>query len=302
MNYKLEVVCDEKMRLDAYIAKVTDISRSKVQSLIKEKKIILNDHIAIAKEPVAHGDIIEFTYEEPKEIDVKPFKMDLKIIYEDEDLLVIDKPKGLVTHPAPGNYDNTLVNGLKAYTDELSEVNGSFRPGIVHRLDKDTSGLLVVAKNDKAHVFLAQELKTKECYRRYYAICRGIIEHDEAVIDAPIARDKKDRQKMAVLANGKDAITEFKVLDRFDDSTLLDVELKTGRTHQIRVHMAYIGHPVLNDPKYDPKHVFSTMGQYLHAYYLSFIHPTKKERMTFTTEMPVYMQEYIKRKKDERFI
>lgn len=296
MDYRLIVSRDDGSRIDSYIAKETGISRAKIQSLIKEQAVMINDTIAIAKTKVTSGDLITFSYCENTTSDVKAVMMDLNIVYEDNDLLVIDKPKGLVTHPAPGNYENTLVNGLKAYTDSLSEIGGEFRPGIVHRLDKDTSGLIVVAKNDRAHVFLADQLQDKRCFRRYYAIVRGVIEHDEGVIDAPIGRDSKDRQKMTITSSGKNAISEFKVMQRFNDSTLLDVELKTGRTHQIRVHMKYIGHPVLNDPKYDPKHLIDSTGQYLHAYYLSFIHPTTKERLEFTSDMPEYMQEYIKRR------
>ncbi len=296
MDYKIIVKDGESGRLDSYIASQTDISRSKIQALIKEGKVYLNGETAIAKIKVEPNDEITFTYIEETTLDVKATKMDLDIVYEDDDLIVIDKPKGLVTHPAVGNYDNTLVNGLKAYTEDLSSVGGEFRPGIVHRLDKDTSGLLVIAKNDRAHAFLADQLQDKTCYRKYYAIVKGVIEHDEGEIDAPIGRDKKDRQKMAICSDGKPAQTDFKVLKRFDDSTLLDVELKTGRTHQIRVHMKYIGHPVLNDPKYDPNHTFDDKGQYLHAYLLSFIHPSTKERVTFESPMPAYMQEYIERR------
>ena len=296
MDYKIIVKEGESGRIDSYIAGQVEISRSKIQTLIREGKVYLNGHCAIAKDKVEPEDIITFEYIEDTSLDVKATKMELDIVYEDDDIMVIDKPKGLVTHPAAGNFDSTLVNGLKAYTDSLSSIGGEFRPGIVHRLDKDTSGLLVVAKNDQAHVFLADQLQDKTCYRKYYAIVKGVIEHDEGEIDAPIGRDRKDRQKMAVVSDGKPAKTEFTVLNRFGDSTLLDVELKTGRTHQIRVHMKYIGHPVLNDPKYDPNHVFDDKGQYLHAYFLSFIHPRTRSRVTFESPMPSYMREYIERR------
>lgn len=294
MEYKIEVTDMDAIRIDVYLSQKTDISRSKIQSLLKNGKILLNAVKAKARDKVKIGDVITFSYEPARDIDIEPVKMPLDIVYEDSELLVINKPKGLVTHPAPGNSEYTLVHGLKAYTDSLSDINGKFRPGIVHRLDKDTSGLLVVAKNDRAHEFLAQQLSDKRCFRRYLGIVYGVMEHDEGVIDAPIGRDKKDRQKMAVVADGKRAITEFNVLKRFKESTFLDIELKTGRTHQIRVHMKYINHPILNDPKYDPKHVFDQTGQYLHAYYLSFIHPLTNERVEFETDIPSYMSAYIK--------
>ncbi len=303
MEYKAKVLEGGK-RLDVYITENLDISRSKVQALIKEGKVLLNGEETIAKLKVKQGDELWVDYEEPIDIDVEATAMDLDIVYEDDDVIVVDKPKGLVTHPAPGNYSGTLVNGLKAYTDKLSEVGGKFRPGIVHRLDKDTSGLIVIAKNDKAHASLAEQLADKTCRRKYYAIVRGIIEHDEGIIDAPIGRDKKNRQKMAIDASGKVARTSFVVKGRYDDSTLLDVELETGRTHQIRVHMCYIKHPVLNDGKYDPKHCIDDSGQYLHAYHLSFSHPKTNQRLEFTSPMPQYMQKYIatKEKRDGSFL
>ena len=289
-------VLEEGKRLDVYIADTLDISRSKIQTLIKEGKVLLNNEKTIAKMRVKEGDEIYIDYEEPIDIDVIPTPMDLDIVYEDEDVIVINKPKGLVTHPAPGNYSGTLVNGLKAYTQNLSEVGGKFRPGIVHRLDKDTSGLIVIVKNDKAHASLAEQLADKTCHRKYYAIVRGVVEHDEGLIDAPIGRDKKDRQKMAIISSGKPAQTSFTVKGRYDDATLLDIELQTGRTHQIRVHMCFIKHPVLNDAKYDPKHIIDDSGQYLHAYHLSFLHPKTGERLEFKCPMPGYMHDYIAKK------
>ena len=217
----------------------------------------------------------------------------MDIVYEDEDLIVINKPKGLVVHPAVGNPDGTIVNALLYHCKELSDINGYYRPGIVHRIDKDTSGLLVCAKNNEAHNFLSEQLKDKTCYRKYYAIVNGVIENNEGEINAPIGRSEKNRQQMCVTSkNSKDAITLFRVMERYNDSTLLDVELKTGRTHQIRVHMQYINHAVVNDSRYAKK-VIDDSGQFLHAYFLSFIHPRTKERMEFKTRMPQYMRDYI---------
>ena len=292
-NYKY--IVDDSFnneRLDVYLSAVSEISRSKIQSLIKDAKVRVNGKSSKANYKVQVNDIIDFTYEQAKPWDLIPVKMALDIIYEDDDLIVVNKPKGLVVHPGSGNFENTLVHGL-LYHCHLSGGDDALRPGIVHRIDKDTSGLLVCAKNDAAHAYLSAQLADKTCYRKYYAIVSGIIEHDEGEIDAPIGRDSKDRQKMAVTSlNSKKAITDFKVLKRFDDSCLLDVELKTGRTHQIRVHMQYIKHPVVNDPKYGYK-LFDGSGQYLHAYFLSFIHPKTLKRMEFKTDMPQYMKDYI---------
>ena len=292
-NYKY--IVDDSFnneRLDVYLSAVSEISRSKIQSLIKDAKVRVNGKSSKANYKVQVNDIIDFTYEQAKPWDLIPVKMALDIIYEDDDLIVVNKPKGLVVHPGSGNFENTLVHGL-LYHCQLSGGDDALRPGIVHRIDKDTSGLLVCAKNDAAHAYLSAQLADKTCYRKYYAIVSGIIEHDEGEIDAPIGRDSKDRQKMAVTSlNSKKAITDFKVLKRFDDSCLLDVELKTGRTHQIRVHMQYIKHPVVNDPKYGYK-LLDGSGQYLHAYFLSFIHPKTLKRMEFKTDMPQYMKDYI---------
>lgn len=285
------------MRIDACLSALSGLSRSNIQRLIDEGMVKLNGEVPKAKIKVVENDEIILCYEEAKEVALKPVEMQLDIIYEDHDLIVINKPKGLVVHPAVGNFDNTLVHGLLYHCHDLSGINGEMRPGIVHRIDKDTSGLLVCAKNDNAHISLSSQLQDKTCFRKYYAICHGVFEHDEGVVDAPIGRDEKDRQKMAVtLKNSKEAITCFKVLKRFDDSTLVECELKTGRTHQIRVHMKFINHPVLNDPKYSNRKLIDDSGQYLHAYYLSFIHPVTKERMEFRTDMPLYMKDYIKMK------
>ena len=285
---------DQDMRLDAYAAKMSNLTRSHIQKLIDKECVLVNGSLERNKYKVMEGDIVTINFEEAEPIDLKPIPMDLDILYEDEDVIVINKPKGLVVHPGPGNYDYTLVHGLLAHCKDLSGINGVLRPGIVHRIDKDTSGLLVCAKNDKAHVALSEQLKDKTCFRKYYAITCGVMEHDQGKIDAPIGRDPKDRQRMCVTdKNSKEAITLFKTLKRFEDSSLVECELKTGRTHQIRVHMKFINHPIVNDVKYSKRKIIDDTGQYLHAYYLSFIHPTTKERMEFKTDMPEYMIDYI---------
>lgn len=291
-----KIVTDEEAntRLDAYGSSISELTRSHVQKLIENEKVLVNGKIAKAKYKVQESDEVIINFEDAEPIDVKPIPMDLDVVYEDEDVIVINKPKGLVVHPGPGNYDYTLVHGLLAHCKDLSGINGVLRPGIVHRIDKDTSGLLVCAKNDKAHVCLSEQLQDKTCFRRYYAIVCGVMEHDHGKIDAPIGRDPKDRQRMTVTEiNSKEAVTLFTVLKRFEDSTLVECELKTGRTHQIRVHMKFINHPLVNDTKYSNRKTIDESGQYLHAYYLSFIHPTTKERMEFTADMPQYMIDYI---------
>ena len=289
------VVDDENvdLRLDAYLAQNAPISRSQIQKLIEEGKVLLNGSIPVKKVKTELNDVVEFSYEEKTLTYILPQDIPLDIVYEDEDLIVVNKPKDMVVHPAVGNYDGTLVNALLFHCKELSDVNGYYRPGIVHRIDKDTSGLIVCAKNNHAHSFLSEQLKDKTCYRKYYAIVSGVIDNCGGEIDAPIGRSEKDRQTMTVtMKNSKDAVTLFKVLERYDDSTLVECELKTGRTHQIRVHMKFINHPVFNDTKYGRKKIDES-GQYLHAYFLSFIHPRTNERMEFTTEMPDYMKNYI---------
>ena len=285
---------DKGLRIDSFLANSSDLSRSQIQKLIEEGRVLVNNETTVSRYKVNPGDFITAEYLEQTPTDIKPKDIALDIVYEDEDLIVINKPKGLVVHPAAGNYDNTLVNALLYHCKELSDINGYYRPGIVHRIDKDTSGLLVCAKNNAAHAALSAQLQDKTCFRKYYAIVNGIIDNNEGIINAPIGRSSKDRQKMEVTdKNSKEAITEFKVLQRLSSTCLVECELKTGRTHQIRVHMAFIKHPVLNDPKYSKKTIDET-GQYLHAYYLSFIHPKTNERMEFVTDMPVYMKNYIR--------
>ena len=296
---KIKLKVDEDntdIRLDVFLAENTPLSRTAIQKLIDSGEVLLNNEKPVKKIKTILGDIVEFSYEEKTLTDIVPQDIALDIVYEDEDVIVINKPKDMVVHPAVGNPDGTIVNALLYHCKELSDVNGYYRPGIVHRIDKDTSGLLVCAKNNEAHNFLSQQLKDKTCYRKYYAIVSGVIENNEGEIDAPIGRSEKNRQMMCVtMKNSKEAVTLFKVLERYNDSTLLDVELKTGRTHQIRVHMQFINHPVVNDSRYGKKIIDET-GQYLHAYFLSFIHPRSRERMDFRVSMPEYMKEYIGQK------
>ena len=297
---QIELIVDEEnvdLRLDVYLAENTPLSRTAIQKLISEHRVFLNGQEPENKKIRTQlNDHVSFSYEEKTLTDILPEDIPLNIVYEDEDVIVINKPKDMVVHPAAGNSSGTLVNALLQHCKELSDVNGYYRPGIVHRIDKDTSGLLVCAKNNAAHAFLSEQLKDKTCYRKYYAIVNGVIENSEGEINAPIGRSEKNRQMMTVTGkNSKEAVTIFHVLERYGDSTLLDVELKTGRTHQIRVHMQYIGHSVVNDSKYAKKTIDGS-GQYLHAYYLSFIHPATRERMSFQTDMPEYMKEYIRSK------
>ncbi len=289
---------DEDQRLDNYLALNTDISRSKIQSLIKEEKILVNNHLEKNSYLVRENDEITLEYVETENY-LKPEKMDLDIVYEDNDIIVINKPNGLVVHPAPGNYEHTLANGLAYYSNSLSDINGEFRPGIVHRIDAYTTGLLVVAKNNKAHEVLALELAKKEVKRTYLALVWGVITEDSGTIDAPIGRDPSDRKKMAINPKGKEAVTHFKVLERFKKATLLEVYLDTGRTHQIRVHMDYIKHPIVNDPVYGKRELIDETGQCLHAMKLELIHPTTKEKMEFTCDAPECFKNILEKLKME---
>ena len=276
---------DQNQRLDNFLSSKTDISRSQVQTMIKESSVLVNGKLEKSSYKVRENDEIEYEYE-VKENHLNPENIDIDIVYEDDDILVINKPNGLVVHPAPGNYEHTLANALVFHSESLSDVNGEFRPGIVHRIDAFTTGLLVVAKNNKAHEFLASELLDKSLKRTYIALVWGRINEDSGTIDAPIGRDPKDRKKMAVIANGKNAVTHFKVLKRFNKATLIEVELETGRTHQIRVHMNYINHPIVNDPVYGNSKLIDETGQMLHAKKLELVHPTTKKKMVFEAETP----------------
>lgn len=287
---------DDGERLDSYLAKeLNEVSRTFVQKLIKEGLVQVNEKAVKPSYIVETGDYIRVEFPKPKELEIMPEDIPLDIVFQDEDILIINKPQDMVVHPAPGNYSGTLVNGLLFHIDTLSSINGIIRPGIVHRLDKDTSGLLVVAKNDFAHRFLSEELKQRRMKRNYIALVHGVLKKDEGTIDAPIGRHPKDRKKMAVTnKNSKEAITHYKVLDRYDNYSLLELSLETGRTHQIRVHMAYINCPILGDPVYSRgKNEFGLDKQMLHAYRLGFIHPSTKEYVEFKSDLPPYFKKLI---------
>lgn len=281
----MEIKVDEnEIRLDNYLSQKLDESRSQITKMIKNGAVLVNGKKTKPGLLIKIGDIIKVNHE--KEDDrVLPEKMDLDIVYEDDDVLVVNKANGIVTHPAPGNYHKTLVNGL-IYHTKLSDKNGESRPGIVHRIDAYTTGLLMIAKNNKSHEKLAQELADKKTKRKYIALVWGVINNDSGTIDAPIGRSLKDRKKMAINPNGKKAITHFKVLKRYKEATLLELTLETGRTHQIRVHMDYIGHPVVNDPVYGNRKIIDSSGQALHAKTIGFTHPTTGKYMEFSSELP----------------
>lgn len=282
-----EIIVDEdSKRLDSYLASKIDVSRSKITKMIKDGNILLNDSKCKASDSIIVGDRISYEIVD-EECLVEPENIPLDIVYEDDDVIVVNKQNGMVVHPAVGNKTGTLVNALMYHSKNLSSINGDFRPGIVHRIDAYTTGLLMVAKNDYAHEFLQKQLQDKTTTRKYVALVWGVIPNDTGVIDAPIMRDKSDRKKMAVgSTNSKDAITYFKVLERFKDATLIELKLETGRTHQIRVHLSYIGYPVVNDPVYGRRKLIDDTGQCLHAKTLGFIHPTTKKYMEFDSELP----------------
>ncbi|MFS8629760.1 MAG: RluA family pseudouridine synthase [Bacillales bacterium] len=283
-------------RIDKVIAELNDDwSRTQVQQWIKEGHVLVNGEKTKANYKACLNDVVEINIPEPEILDVEPEEMDLDIYYEDRDIIVVNKPKGMVVHPGPGHFRGTLVNGLLAHCKDLSGINGVLRPGIVHRLDKDTSGLLVAAKNDKAHEELAKQLSEKTMVRKYQALVHGVIPHDIGTIDAPIGRDPKNRQQMAVVDNGKPSVTHFRVLERFKEFTFIECRLETGRTHQIRVHMRYIGYPIAGDPKYGPKKTLDLDGQALHAGVLGFVHPRTGEYMEFEAPLPRYFEELLTR-------
>lgn len=285
-------------RIDSLISTIDkDLSRSTVQRLIEEENIKVNGKKIKDSYKLKVGDEIEINIPEAKEIDLKAQDIPLDIIYEDNDIIVVNKPKGMVVHPANGNLDGTLVNAVMARCkDSLSGIGGEIRPGIVHRLDKDTSGAIIVAKNDKAHISLSEQLKNHEVKKTYLAIVRGIIKEEEATINMPIARSTKDRKKMAVDKKGKEAITHFKVLGRYKNKyTLLQINIETGRTHQIRVHLSHIGFPIIGDEVYsNGKNEWDVKGQCLHAWKIEFTHPTTQKKISLEAEIPKYFQEIIK--------
>ena len=295
MKY-FEVEEDNK-RIDAYLSeKLEDTSRVTVQRLISEGKILVNGKKTKASYKVQEGDKIQVEEEKPVEVSIKAQNIPLEIIYEDNDIIVVNKPKGMVVHPANGNPDGTLVNAIMAICkDSLSGIGGEIRPGIVHRLDKDTSGIIIVAKNDKTYINLSEQIKDHKVKKTYIALVRGIVKENEATINMPIGRSEKDRKKMAVTKKGKEAITHFKVLQRYDNYTLLQVNIETGRTHQIRVHLSQIGYPIVGDEVYsNGKNEWNVKGQCLHAKSLEFIHPGTGTKMYLEAKMPEYFEEILK--------
>lgn len=303
MNIKVN---DENVgkRIDSFIPMVQeDISRSMVQKLIEQKNIKVNGKETKHSYKLKLNDEIEIFVPEAKEINLKAQDIPLNVIYEDNDIIVINKPKGMVVHPANGNPDGTLVNAvMNKCKDSLSGIGGEIRPGIVHRLDKDTSGAIIVAKNDKAHIALSEQLKNHEVKKTYLALVRGIIKENEATINMPIARSKKDRKKMDVDKDGKEAITHFKVLGRYKNKyTLLQINLETGRTHQIRVHLSHIGYPIIGDEVYsNGKNEWNVSGQCLHAWKLEFIHPITGKKISLEAEIPEYLKNIIKELEEEK--
>lgn len=295
MEYKY-ISKDSGVRLDKYLSELNnDLSRVMIQKLIDNGNITVNEKIIKSSYKINVGDVIKVVVEEPKETTIKPENLPLNVVYEDNDIIVVNKEKGMVVHPGNGNLDGTLVNAvLERCKGSLSGIGGEIRPGIVHRLDKDTSGLIIVAKNDKAHIKLSEDLKNHNIQKTYLALVRGIVKENEATIDMPIGRSDNVRTKMAVKKNGKNAITHFKVLKRYAGYTLLEVKIETGRTHQIRVHLAEIGYPVVGDMVYsNGKNPFNVEGQMLHAWKLEFYHPITNKKMELEAELPKYFKDVL---------
>lgn len=291
--------CEEvNIRIDKAIKILNDnLSRMAIQRLIDEAKITVNENTIKASYKTKLGDKIKIIIEEPKSIPIKAQDIPLDVLYEDEDIIVVNKPKGMVVHPANGNPDGTLVNAImNICKDSLSGIGGEIRPGIIHRLDKDTSGVIIVAKNDLAHINISNQIKERKTKKTYIALVRGIIMENEATINMPIGRSKKDRKKMAVTKDGKEAITHFKVIKRFKEYTLLEIKIDTGRTHQIRVHMSEIGHPIIGDYIYsNGKNEFGVEGQMLHAKCIEFTHPRTGKIMKIEAPIPKYFDEIIRK-------
>jgi 23S rRNA pseudouridine1911/1915/1917 synthase len=286
---KVEIEGD---RIDKFLTSNLSYSRTQINKMLDNGDIVVNDEKIKPSYKVKVGDIVSIINEFHEESDVLPTKMDLNIIYEDEDIMVINKPSGVVVHPGCGNKQNTLANGLMYYTKNLSDVN-DLRPGIVHRLDKDTSGIMLVAKSNEAHQILTEDFKVHAVKREYIALLKGVLPNNKVLIDAPIGRDKVYRKKMCVTAeNSKNAVTHLNVIKRYKENTLVSLNLETGRTHQIRVHMKYIGYPVFNDPVYGTQKI-KEVGQFLHSKTISFVHPITKEKMHFSCPLPDYFQEYL---------
>jgi len=284
---------EEKVRIDKYLSEVLEDSRSRIGKMLEEECIHCNGKVAKSSLKVKCGDMIEFVREYHDEIDLTPENIPLDIVYESDNIIIINKPSGMVVHPGSGNHAHTLVNALLYHSKELSDMSGEERPGIVHRIDKDTSGLMVVAKNNKAHNVLADEFKNHTIERKYIALVNGILKHNHITIDAPIGRDEMNRKKMAVTEkNSKNAVTHVNVLKRFSRFTLVECTLETGRTHQIRVHLSYIGYPLFNDPLYG-KEIEKGLGQFLHSSSITLKEPITKEELHFKVPLPEYFQSYI---------
>lgn len=298
---KKEIIAEieEQKRIDAYLSEKTEYSRTAIQRLIDEDKIKVNGKKEKSSYKVQNGDKIEIEEEPAKEIELKAQDIPLEILYEDNDIIVVNKPKGMVVHPANGNPDGTLVNAIMSICKEsLSGIGGEIRPGIVHRLDKNTSGAIIIAKNDKAHIALSDELKNHEIKKTYIALVRGIVKENNATINMPIARSKKDRKKMDVDKNGKKAITHFKVIKRYQDFTLLEINIETGRTHQIRVHLSHIGYPIIGDDVYsNGKNKWNIEGQCLHAKCLDFKHPITGKELHIEAPIPEYFEKILELEK-----
>lgn len=290
------------IRIDKYLNEIySEKSRSNIQGLIENGNVKVNDKCIKSNYKLKNNDVVEVNIPEPELLALEPENIPLDIVYEDSDIIVVNKPKSMVVHPAPGNYSKTLVNALLYHCKDLSSINGVIRPGIVHRIDKDTTGILVVAKNDEAHVFLSEQLKEHSMKREYYALVEGIISKDSGTIDRPLGRSKNNRLKVAIVEGGKRAVTHYEVIERFKRATLVKCILETGRTHQIRVHMASLGHPLVGDMTYGfKKSKYNSDGQLLHAKTLGFIHPRTKEYMEFTSELPKNYSDFLERLRKEK--
>ncbi|MGX7125919.1 RluA family pseudouridine synthase [Enterococcus viikkiensis] len=301
MDNQIEVIIKtETGRIDKVLNdRLSNYSRSQIQQWIKDQHVSIDGKTVKANYKVSAGDKILIEIPAPEELDLVPENLDLVIVYEDEDVVVVNKPQGMVVHPSAGHPQGTLVNGLLYQVKNLSTINDVIRPGIVHRIDKDTSGLLMVAKNDHAHEALAKQLKDKTSLRKYVALVHGEIPHEKGRIEAPIGRSKVNRKMQAVIEEGKPAVTHFEVLQRFEGFTLIELQLETGRTHQIRVHMQYIGYPVAGDPLYGPKKTLKGNGQFLHAKLLGFEHPTTGEMMVFEAPLPEIFKKTLKQLKEK---
>ncbi|MGL5973362.1 MAG: RluA family pseudouridine synthase [Oscillospiraceae bacterium] len=296
-NFTVEDI-DVNLRIDKFLVQqIEGKTRNYIQNLINNDNVKVNNELINKNYKIRLNDKITINIPEPIELDIKPQKISINIVYEDNDILVINKDKNMVVHPAPGNSDGTLVNAILYHCKgNLSGINGEIRPGIVHRIDKNTSGLIIIAKNDDAHNFLSKQIKEHSFLREYEAIVYGRVKDREGTINKPIGRDKKDRKKMAIDKNGREGITHYKVLAEYEDFTHLQLKLETGRTHQIRIHLSSVGHPVAGDDVYGPKRVIKELnGQCLHARTLGIIHPTTREEMIFKSEIPYYFENFLKK-------